>query len=218
MSGREAVGRAETILDFMRHGEPQGGKRYRGSTIDDALSEKGWAQMYATVADACPWAHIISSPLLRCQAFANELSQRHGIPLSVDDRLKEVGFGDWEGFSRAQIQARDLAQYQAFYADPVNNRPPGAEPLDVFFARVSEALKTIASDFAGQHILVVAHAGVIRAVVAHVLDVPAHAAYRVQVINAGLSRFIGDASGFRLEFLNRQSLSVGRSAGGIQLG
>jgi alpha-ribazole phosphatase len=203
MSGAQTDEQSQTIIDFIRHGEPEGGKRYRGSSIDDPLSEKGWAQMRATVADACPWTQIVSSPLVRCHAFASELSQQYGIPLSVDARLKEVGFGDWEGFSREQIQSRDLAQYQAFYADPVNNRPPGAEPLHVFFARVSTALKTMATDFAGQHVLVVAHAGVVRAAMAHVLEVPAVAAYRVQVFNAGLTRFCCDASGFRLEFLNR---------------
>lgn len=194
----------ETVIDFIRHGEPEGGKRYRGSSIDDALSEKGWAQMRATVGDVCPWSQIISSPLARCHAFAYELSQQHDVPLSVDGRLKEVGFGDWEGFSRAQIQARNLAEYQAFYADPVNNRPPGAEPLELFFGRVSAALKTITADFPGQHVLVVAHAGVIRAATAHALEIPAGAAYRVQVVNAGLTRFVGDTRGLRLEFLNRE--------------
>jgi len=33
-----------TTLDLMRHGEPVGGRRYRGQ-MDDPLSEKGWAQM-----------------------------------------------------------------------------------------------------------------------------------------------------------------------------
>jgi len=203
MSDANVGGSTETIIDFMRHGEPEGGKRYRGSSIDDALSEKGWAQMRATVGDVCPWIQIVSSPLIRCHAFAKELSQQHSIPLSVDDRLKEVGFGDWEGFSRAQIQARNLTQYQAFYADPVNSRPPGAEPLDVFFARVSAALKSIVTDFSGQHVLVVAHAGVIRAAMAHVLDIPAAAAYRVQIRNAGLTRFDCNEDGCVLDFLNR---------------
>jgi len=194
----------ETIIDFIRHGEPEGGNRFRGNSIDDVLSERGWAQMRSVVGDVCPWTQIVSSPLVRCHAFASELSQQHAVPLVVDDRLKEVGFGDWEGFTRAEIQARDLSGYQAFYADPVRDRPPGAEPLDVFFTRVSGALKTIVTDFAGQHVVVVAHAGVIRAVMAHVLDIPAVAAYRIQVVNAGLSRVCHESGCFRLVFLNRK--------------
>ncbi len=206
MVSKNAAGNRETIIDFIRHGEPQGGHRFRGSSIDDALSDKGWAQMRSTVADACPWARVISSPLLRCLTFANELSRRHGLPLTVDDRLKEVGFGHWEGYTREQLQARDLQQYQAFYADPVNRRPPGAERLDVFFARVSAALNTIVTDFTGQHVLVVAHAGVIRAAVAHGLEIPLAATYRIQVVNAGLTRMCSSVGGYRLEFLNRRNL------------
>ncbi len=196
----------ETIIDFIRHGEPEGGRRFRGSSIDDALSQKGWMQMRAAVEDGCPWTQIVSSPLIRCHAFACELSQQHHIPLRVDDRLKEVGFGDWEGFTHDEIQARDLSRYHAFYANPVNDRPPGAEPLDVFFTRVSEALQTIVADFSGQHIMVVAHAGVIRAMMAHVLDIPAVAVYRIQVINAGLSRIRYGSGGFQLTFLNRRHI------------
>jgi len=196
----------ETIIDFIRHGEPEGGNRFRGSSIDDALSEKGWSQMRSAVGDTCPWTQIVSSPLVRCHAFASELSQQHHVSLAVDDCLKEVGFGDWEGFTRAEIQARDLSGYQAFYADPVRDRPPGAEPLDVFFARVSGALETIVTDFSGQHVLVVAHAGVIRAVMAHVLDIPAVAAYRIAVVNAGLSRVRYESGCFQLVFLNRKRI------------
>ncbi len=194
----------ETTIDFIRHGEPEGGHRFRGHSIDDALTEKGWTQMRLAVESRFPWTQIVSSPLIRCHAFAHELSQQYHVPLVVDDRLKEVGFGDWEGFTHAEIQARNLPQYQAFYADPVNNRPPGAESLDVFFSRVSSALKTIVADFAGQHVVVVAHAGVIRGIMVHVLDIPTIAAYRIQVVNAGLSRIRYESGRFQLVFLNRK--------------
>jgi len=35
----------------MRHGEPVGGRAYRGHSIDDPLSEKGWQQMWDAVGD-----------------------------------------------------------------------------------------------------------------------------------------------------------------------
>ena len=43
-----------TTLDLMRHGEPVGGRRYRGRT-DDPLSEKGWNQMWTAVGDYRGW-------------------------------------------------------------------------------------------------------------------------------------------------------------------
>jgi len=65
----------QTQIDLLRHGEPVGGRRYRGQT-DDPLSEKGWQQMRAAVLDVQGWDVIYSSPLRRCAEFAQELSRR----------------------------------------------------------------------------------------------------------------------------------------------
>ena len=197
----------DTLIDWLRHGEPEGGRAYRGSTIDDPLTAKGWAQMWAAVGESCPWTQIVSSPLARCRAFAEALGERHGIPLAVDERLKEVGFGSWEGRTPEQIQRENPGEYATFYADPLRNRPPGAEPLLDFFARVAAAFEDLGSRYSGGHILVVAHAGVIRGAIAHVLKAAPEAAYQVKVQNAGLTRFRCGAQGCLLEFHGRTSLS-----------
>ncbi|MBW8328166.1 MAG: alpha-ribazole phosphatase family protein [Thiobacillus sp.] len=176
-----------TTLDLMRHGEPVGGRRYRGQ-IDDPLSEKGWAQMQAAVGDIVPWTRIVSSPLLRCRAFAERLSERHGLPLALDGRLKEVGFGAWEGKSAAQIEQDAPGTLARFKADPVNARPAGAEPLADFHARVAAALDDLLEQQAGQHVLLVGHAGVMRMALAWALRIPLEHAYRIEVASASLTR------------------------------
>jgi probable phosphoglycerate mutase len=193
----------ETVIDFMRHGKPTGTSTYRGHGIDDPLSETGWEQMWATVGDQCPWTQIVTSPLSRCRAFAEALAERHALPVSVEDRFKEVGFGSWEGRAREEIQASNAAEYAAFYRDPVNCRPPGAEPLGTFFERVSQAYEDLIRQFAGQQILVVGHAGVIRAMFAHVLAADPRAAYVIKVDNAGITRFQHSGSVSQLVFHNR---------------
>ncbi len=195
-----------TIIDLLRHGLPEGGSRYRGNRIDDPLSDTGWAQMRAAVGDAAPWDRLVTSPLQRCHAFAVELGERHGLPLRVDDRLQEVGFGAWEGRTRDQVRASDPAGYRAFYADPVNNRPAGAEPLPAFFARVAGALDTVLHEQAGRHVLLVAHAGVIRAALAHALAMDPVTAYRIEVGNASLTRLRHQGGVFRVDFVNRAAL------------
>jgi alpha-ribazole phosphatase len=198
----------ETVIDFLRHGEPEGGRRFRGHGIDDPLSEKGWRQMWSTVDEGCPWTRIVTSPLQRCHAFAVALAERHDLPLAVDERLKEVGFGTWEGRSPQEVEEQDPADYAAFYADPVNNRPAGAEPLEAFFARVAASFSELVQRYQGQQVLVVAHAGVIRAALAHVLQTTPEAAYATQVSNAGLTRFrcVDDRCG--LVFHGRLSLPL----------
>ena len=194
----------DTVIDFIRHGEPEGGRCFRGHRVDDPLSEKGWIQMWAAMPDTPPWAHIVSSPLQRCRQFADAMTERYDIPVSVDDRFKEVGFGAWEGKTPAQIQQEDAEAYAAFYQDPVHERPAGAEPWQHFSARVSAALAEVSKKFSGQHVLVVAHAGVIRAAVAQVLNASANAAYRIKIDNAGLTRLRFDGGIGRLEYLNRK--------------
>jgi len=160
---------------------------YRG-WVDHRLSERGWQQMREATACSSGWTQIVSSPLLRCWEFAGELAARLGLPLRADERIKEVRFGVWEGRTAQQISADDPTALRRFFLDPVNARPVGAEPLADFHARVCAALHDLAREFAGQHLLLVTHAGVIRVVVAHVLDAPLSSLYRTSVGSASLTR------------------------------
>lgn len=181
-----------TRIDLIRHGEPEGGRRYRGQ-IDDPLSEAGWRQMWAAVGEGGPWTAVATSPLSRCRAFAERLAGRHALPLSVDARLMEIGFGAWEGRTAEQLRAEDPDQIRRFYHDPVNARPAGAEPLAEFRSRVVAAFDDLAHRHAGGHLLVVTHAGVMRALVAHVLGAPLEAMYRIEVAYAAFTRIRLDA-------------------------
>ncbi len=181
-------------IDLLRHGEPVGGSKYRGQT-DDPLSEKGWAQMRAAVGEHRPWDVILSSPLSRCRAFAEELAARHGLPLAFDARLMEIGFGAWEGRTAEELMRDDPGILARFWNDPLNNTPPGAEPLASFRDRVDAAWQDMLARHRGRHVLVVCHAGVIRLCVARALDMPLDRLFRIQVPNAGLTRLRVDMDG-----------------------
>jgi alpha-ribazole phosphatase len=159
-----------TFIDVIRHGEPVGGRRYRGYSVDDPLTDKGWEQMRAAVAEAPGWQHIVSSPLKRCLEFSQELADDLQISITVEDNMKEIGFGDWEGKTPEEIIAEDSEALDQFYKDPVNNRPNGAEPLDRFSQRVWNAYQNIAEQHQGKHVLIVAHAGIARAITANILN------------------------------------------------
>lgn len=188
-----------TTIDLMRHGEPVGGRKYRGQ-VDDPLSEKGWAQMHAALGESVPWTQIVASPLLRCRAFAEALAERHALPLALDARLKEVGFGVWEGKSAAEIEAMRPGTLAKFKADPVNARPAGAEPLAAFHDRVAAGLADVLAQHAGQHVLLVAHAGVMRMALAWALQIPLENAYRIEVATASLTRLRFEDGHARLVF------------------
>jgi len=158
-----------TKIDVIRHGEPEGGRRYRGYGVNDPLTEKGWQQMWASMPEQPTWDVIVSSPLSRCLDFARALAEKTGATCIVEDNLKEIGFGVWEGLTPEEILAKDSQALDHFYKDPVHNRPEGAEPLDTFSQRVWQAYQAIASAHKDKHILIVGHAGVVRAIAANVL-------------------------------------------------
>jgi broad specificity phosphatase PhoE len=91
------------------------------------------------------------------------------IEFTVEDNLKEIGFGVWEGRTPDDIKHNDGDALQKFIHDPVHNRPEGAEPLDTFADRVWTVYQDACREYHGQHILMVAHAGVIRAITSRIL-------------------------------------------------
>lgn len=178
---------APTLIDLLRHGEPVGGRKYRGK-IDDPLSEKGWQQMRHAASGLTPWDNIISSPLKRCSEFAEELGQQLSIPVKIHTSLAEIGFGIWEGKSGAELKSQDSEVLKRFYHAPVKERPSGAERLADFHQRIKKVYQEILGSRKNQHTLVIAHAGVIRAFICTTLQAREDYMFRINVDSAHLSR------------------------------
>jgi alpha-ribazole phosphatase/probable phosphoglycerate mutase len=181
------TGGGPTTIDLIRHGEPEGGVLFRGWR-DDPLSDRGWRQMREATAGHAPWDHVISSPLLRCAQFAAELSHKAGIPMALDERLKEIGFGDWEGRSPEVLYRESPQLLGAFWNNPVDCPPPGGEPMTRFQSRVASAWRDIQSLHQGQHLLIVAHGGVNRMIIGQVLEISLRHLFRIELPYAGISR------------------------------
>lgn len=188
-------GESALEIDLLRHGEPVGGRRYRGDGVDDPLSETGWRQMWAAVDVGRAWRRVLSSPLRRAREFAQALAEHRGISCEPDGRWREIGMGAWEGLTHEQAQAADAQAYAAYYRDPVAGRPDGAESLAALRVRVAEALDALDGD---GPLLVVAHAVVIRAAIAHAVQGSAAAMMRIPVPYAGLTRLRRDERGWAL--------------------
>ena len=170
-------------IDLLRHGQVQGGRKYRGHGVDDPLSEQGWQQLQQATAHNPGWQQVVSSPLIRCARFAEHFARQQNLPLQLEPRLREVGFGQLEGLSRTQLEQEQPQQLADFLADPVQHRPPGAEPLEALVTRVGTVLEQLARHDATHHLLLV-HAGVIRAALAHTLALPLTALYQVEIRTA----------------------------------
>ncbi|MCU1716252.1 histidine phosphatase family protein [Pseudomonas sp. 5P_3.1_Bac2] len=181
-------------LELIRHGVTELGGGLRGS-LDDALTEEGWAQLRSAVADGSRWDRLISSPLQRCARFAEELAAQHDVPLEFEPDLRELHFGQWEGLTSAQLMRSDAAALGQFWSDPYGFTPPAAEPLLAFEARVLAAVQRLQQRYAGQRLLVVTHGGVIRLLLTRARGLPRGDLLQVAVAHAQRFVISCDAAG-----------------------
>jgi len=176
-----------TTVDLLRHGEPLDGRKFRGST-DDRLSEQGWQQMRAAVAEQTGWQQIVTSPLSRCAEFANELAAELSLNVMVEDELRELHFGDWEGVESELLWKEHAQQLIPFFKDPENNPPPGGELMADFRNRLMDCWNALLERYQGQNLLIVCHGGVIRVLLSQVLGLPMKHYARFDVPYACMSR------------------------------
>ncbi len=199
-----------TRFDLLRHGEPHGGRMYRGQR-DDPLSESGWRQMRDSAASQTNWIAVVSSPLRRCADFARELASQRNLPLLLDTRLQEMGLGAWEGRSPAELARDEPDRLRRYRRDPYSVPPPGAEPLADFQTRVDAAWADLCRDYRnGEHLLIVAHAGVIRAIIVRVLGMPPEHLFHLRVDYAHLTRIHIDADGAAQLVFHNCGVGVGQ--------
>lgn len=111
---------------------------------------------------------ILSSPLTRTAALAEYLARAQGAELHLDERLIEMNFGAWEGLAWDSIARHEL---DAWSADLMGYAPPGGEPASALMARAEALLQDLAR-LPHTHIALVAHAGSLRAILAHLAGIP----------------------------------------------
>lgn len=191
----------EHYIDLIRHGEPEGGDLLRG-TKNDPLSDAGWQQMRAAVADPAPWNAIVSSPLRRCAEFGAELAEQLGLSLEIESGLREIAFGDWEGRTYRELMDSAPHALEAFFRDPLHNTPPNGEPLSDFALRIHTAWDAITARHSGSHVLVVCHGAVMRAIYCRVMSVPLERLFSIEVPYACRGRIRRHSEGDRLVYHN----------------
>jgi len=111
----------------------------------------------------------------------------------VEDKFAEQAFGAWSGLTWVEISDLNDPIAQAFWDAPATTCPPASEmyPAESFAdvcERVGLRLEELTTTYAGRDIVCVAHAGSIRAAVAHALGLTAEQALALDVQNTALTR------------------------------
>ena len=185
---RKTSSEESTCIDFLRHGECQGGEIFRGSGTDVPLTDKGWNQMRGALKGLSGWDAIVSSPLQRCQKFSIEQSKHLAIPMSEDSRWREIHFGDWEGQLIADVWQQYPDVVSSYFNDPYGSTPHNGEHFAEVASRLKAAWDELLANHRNQHVLVVQHGGTMRVLLALILGMPSTAMNKFEVPFACLTR------------------------------
>lgn len=147
---------------------------------------------------------IYASPLQRCYKLAEALCADKSLGLTqqdiqLDDRLRELHFGDWEMRPWDAIP-RDV--FDIWANDYANLAPPNGETFTQLQTRTNMFLKEVASHSHGKSIAVVTHGGVIRAMLAEVLNMPLKGLFRLEIDHASVTRISYDGAVPKIHFVN----------------
>ena len=189
LHGWMAAPAAPTTTLLVRHGQTPMSVDKRFSGIGDPeLTELGRAQAAAAAARLAGSGAtaVVSSPLSRARATAELVGQALGLDVSVEPGLRETDFGDWEGYTFAEVQQKWPRELDAWLAD-TGVAPPFGESFDATATRVRQARDRVLASYGGQTVVLVSHVTPIKTLVRFALDAPPAALYRMHLDLASLS-------------------------------
>lgn len=178
--------------------------RYLGGT-DISLNDTGRAEFQRLVEAyrAQPVRRIYSSPFQRALESAKVLQQAWDCELVVDERLKELHFGAWEGLTTPEIQQKFPKLWQEWLACKAHGPfPGGGESFAVFHRRVGDFIKE-RCDHVAEPLAVVAHGGVLRSSLVQLLRLPLSYYWAFQFGRASVTRTRHDGPRVVVEYVNR---------------
>ncbi|MEY3019163.1 MAG: hypothetical protein RLZZ272_147 [Actinomycetota bacterium] len=157
-----------TTLVLLRHATtPATGRRLGGLTPGVHLDARGRGQAEAAARRLAhlPVTAVYASPLERTMETARPVARVHGLKVRVERGIREVDFGAWTDRPLAELRRRAL--WRTVQATPSRVTFPGGESLRAAQSRAVEATERIAAAHAGEVVVLVSHADVIKALVAH---------------------------------------------------
>jgi len=185
-------------LVLVRHAEAEQSARGRCyGSLDVGLSTGGHAQAeaLAAVLEPEPVEAVVSSPRRRAVDTATPIAGRHGLEVEIVPDLRELDFGELEGRTYDEIADSLPELYAAWMTHPTRVRFPGGECYADLRARSVSAVAALRARFRTETVVVVAHGGVVRSVLADVLGLPDERIFRLAVEPASLTtvEWLGDA-------------------------
>ena len=177
-------------LFLVRHGETAWSRerRFAGSR-DVPLAPEGRRQCEAvarTLASETV-AGIYASPLERARASAEVIASPHRLEVTIDPAFREMAFGEWEGLTRGEVATRFPADYERWRTAPQLLRVAGGETVGEVAGRVRAGVSALQTAHAGETVVLVSHAVVIRLIVHDALGLGHERLWTLDATPAGIT-------------------------------
>ena len=161
-------------LYMLRHGQtPASRENVFSGSIDPPLTDVGlamaeaFAHAYAHIA----WNAFYCSPMLRTRQTLAPLAQLTGIEPMLEDGLRELHYGEWEGMKQDEVKARWPDAFAYWAADPASRGTPGGETAFHVAARAMTVIEAIRSRHRDGNILIVSHKATLRIIACALLGI-----------------------------------------------
>jgi broad specificity phosphatase PhoE len=112
---------------------------------------------------------VYCSPLSRTVETARIIAGHSSLEPVLEDGLREIRHGRWEGLTRSDVEQRYATEYATWQEDPFTFAPEGGETGVAVLARALPAIRAIVTRHPGERVLVVSHKATIRIVLSSIL-------------------------------------------------
>lgn len=123
---------------------------------------------------------IYSSDLQRAVRSAEIIAEPHGLTPAQLPALRERSFGIWEGMTFSGIREMYPPEFEAWAGNPLKYSPIGGESTLEVNDRVVQALGEIVGRHNGEKVSIVAHGGVNRIILCHIMGIPLDNIFRIE--------------------------------------
>jgi len=173
-------------------------KRFSGSGgADPALAPLGEQQAEALAREIAARGGvdaIVASPLLRTLQTAEHVAQATGAPIDIEPGIAECSFGEWDGYTFAEVSERWPAELAAWLAS-TDVAPPGGESFTECRDRVDRARRDLLTRHGGQRVAVISHVTPIKLMTGICVDAPLSSLYRMELAPCSLTTIAWFADG-----------------------
>jgi ribonuclease H / adenosylcobalamin/alpha-ribazole phosphatase len=183
-----------TTVILVRHGVTAHTveKRFSGglASANPGLSDEGRAQARATADWLAPLAErvdaVVASPVRRTRETAEIIADVLGRTVEEEPGFAEMEFGAWDGLTFAEVGERYPDELKTWLGS-LDHAPGGGESFRAVQERVLAGLERLLAAHRGRTVVVVSHVTPIKTLVAHAVDAPLEAVFRMELSPASVT-------------------------------